>query len=268
MTLAEALSQYFASNTSHNTPYSHQELNKFGRAMGLDRPVDQIRPPDVADYAEGVVKAGGDIHGRLTPVKDFLNFLKKEGLTGSDPRTNAAYSLAPHVKIPRANMKAAAQSKQTAEAVPMTETGLAILKEELETLKGQRAEVADRIRLAAADKDFRENAPLDAAREEQGKAEARIREIEELLRRAVIMDTSADRTNRARAGATVDLEDLSTGKSVRYTLVDSTEADPVAGKISVVSPVGKAIVGRRKGEELAVVVPKGERRYKITAISF
>ncbi|MEX2599340.1 MAG: transcription elongation factor GreA [Dehalococcoidia bacterium] len=259
MTLAEALSQYLASVASGN-PYAHQELNRFGRTIGLDRPVAQIRPPDVADYAERVVAAGGDIHGRLTPLKEFLTFLRKEGLS--------TFSLAPHVKIPRATIKAAAQAKQAFESIEMTATGISMLKEELETLKGQRGDVVDAIRLAAADKDFRENAPLDAAKEAQGKMESRIREIEEMLRRAVIMDTKKDKSNRARVGATVILEDLGSGKNVSYTLVDSTEADPTAGKISVSSPVGKAVVGAQKGDEVCVQAPKGERRYKVASLKF
>jgi transcription elongation factor GreA len=261
VTLAEALSQYFASAASNSNPYTHQELNKFVRMVGPTRPTDQLLPPDVADYAERVVAAGGDVHGRLAPLKEFLTFLRKEGLSN--------YSLAPHVKIPRASIKhAAAQSKSTVETVPMTETGLAMLKEELEGLKGQRVDIVESIRLAAADKDFRENAPLDAARENQGKTEARIREIEELVRRAVIMDTAGEKGNRAKAGATVQLDDLDTGRNVAYTLVDSTEADPIAGKISVVSPVGKALVGCRKGDEVKVQTPKGVRRYKVSAIKF
>ncbi|MEX2431205.1 MAG: transcription elongation factor GreA [Dehalococcoidia bacterium] len=260
MTLAEALSQYFSSAASSSNPYTHQELNKFARAIGPDLALDQLRPPEVANYAERVVAAGGDVHGRLSPIKEFLTFLRKEGLS--------SYSLAPHVKIPRASMKAAAQSKNAFESIPMTETGVTMLKGELDTLKGQRVDIVEAIRLAAADKDFRENAPLDAAKETQGKTEARIREIEEMLRRAVIMDTSADKSNRARVGSTVVLEDLLSGKNVSYTLVDSTEADPVAGKISVVSPVGKAVVGCRKGDEVKVQAPKGERCYKVSSIKF
>jgi transcription elongation factor GreA len=151
---------------------------------------------------------------------------------------------------------------------PSRYLSIAMLREELEGLKGQRGEIVESIRLAAADKDFRENAPLDAARENQGKTEARIREIEEMLRRAEIMDTTRDKSNCARVGATVVLQDLNTGKNVSYTLVDSTEADPTAGKISDVSPVGKAVMGRRKGEEVCVLAPKGERRYKVSSINF
>ncbi len=77
-----------------------------------------------------------------------------------------------------------------------------------------------------------------------------------------------DPTGAARVGATVVLQDLTSGKNVTYTLVDSTEADPLAGKISVVSPVGSAVVGSKSGEEVTVQAPQGERRYKLSSVKF
>ena len=146
----------------------------------------------------------------------------------------------------------------------MTKEGIKLLKDEQDTLKGQRGDIIDSIRLAAADKDFRENAPLDAARETQGKAEARIRELEDTLRHAVIIDTKQGKG--ARVGNTVVLKDLTSGKNVTYKLTDTAEADPLSGKISIVSPVGGAVVGRSQGDEIAVQTPKGERRYQLASI--
>ena len=174
MTLAEALSNYLAADSSSVSSYSHQELHRFGRAVGLERSIQVLTPPEVARYAEGVISAGGDIQGRLAPLKEFLAFLKKKGLS--------SHSLAPHVKIPRATARAAASAKAAFEVIPMTAAGINALQDELSLLKSQRLDIVESIRLAAADKDFRENAPLDAARENQGKAEGRIREIGETLR--------------------------------------------------------------------------------------
>ena len=257
MTLQEALSQYLAGGPSSINSYSHQELHRFGRALGLDRPVDALAPPEIAGYAEGVVAAGGDVHGRLTPLKDFLTFLKKRGFS--------PYSLAPHVKIPRATVRAVAASRQAQEAILMTDAGIQLIKDDLAMLKSQRGDVIEAIRLAAADKDFRENAPLDAARENQGKAEARIRELEETLRHAVIMVPTAQGKG-VEVGNTVVLQDLSTGKNVTYKLTDTADADPNAGKISIISPVGKAVLGCFQGDEVPVQTPKGERRYKVSSI--
>jgi transcription elongation factor GreA len=254
--LSEALTQYLSNGASNLKPYAHQELNRFGRTIGLDKSVEHLAPPEVAGYAEGVVAAGGDVHGRLAPLKEFLAYLKKNNFS--------THSLAPHVKIPRATQRAIAASRQAQETVPMTVDGMALLKDELENLKNARVDVIEAIRLAASDGDFKENAPLDAARENQGKAEARIRELEETLRRAVLIDTKQGKG--ARVGNTVVLQDLETNKNVEYKLTDSAEADPLGGKISIVSPVGEAIVGRNAGDEIAVHTPKGTRRYKISSI--
>jgi transcription elongation factor GreA len=256
VTLAEALTQYLAGAASTVDSYAHQELHRFGRAVGLERSVETLAPPTVADYAERVVRAGGDIHGRLMPLKEFLAYLKKQGYS--------SHSLAPHVKIPRATQRAMAATKAAQAEVPMTVEGKAMLEGELEKLKGQRYEIIDAIKLAAADGDFKENAPLDAARENQGKAEARIHELEENLRHSVLLDPRQGKG--ARVGNTVILHDFLSGKNVTYKLTDSAEADPSGGKISIVSPVGKAVIGTFAGDEIAVQTPKGERKYKISSI--
>lgn len=215
-----------------------------------------MAPPAIADYAEKVVAAGGDVHGRLAPLKEFLAYLKKHNFS--------SHSLAPHVKIPRATQRAMLASKAAQESVPVTKEGLQMLTDEVATLKGGRNEVIDAIRLAAADGDFKENAPLDAAREIQGKNEARIRELEDTIRHAVILDPKQGKG--VRVGSTVVLQDLGSGKNVTYKLTDSAEADPTGGKISIVSPVGEALMGRAAGDEIAVQTPKGERKYILSTI--
>jgi transcription elongation factor GreA len=211
-----------------------------------------------------VARAGGDTQARLTALKDFLTYLKKRNLS--------EHSLAPHVKIPRINSKGGIAQRQTVEPIMMTATGYETLQKELQELKSQRGEIAEAIQLAAADKDLRENAPYHAARERQGNAEGRIREIEEMLRRALIADATNGgtaipaRSRVARVGMKVVLRDLGRGTDVTYMLVDSNEADPTQGKISSISPVGKAVMGRMQGEEVAVATPSGERRYRIAKI--
>lgn len=256
MKLADALTAYLGAASSTVDSYAHQELHRFGRSLGLEKPVETLAPPEVANYAEGVVTAGGDVHGRLAPLKEFLNYLKKQGISN--------HSLAPHVKIPRATQRAMAASRQTDESIPLTIEGIQLLRNEQEMLKSQRGDIIESIRLAAEDKDFRENAPLDAAREDQGKAEARIRELEDTLRHAVIIDAKSGKG--ARVGNTVVLKDLTSGKNVTYKLTDTAEADPLSGKISIVSPVGRGVVGCSQGDEFAVQTPKGERRYQLASI--
>ncbi len=258
MTLAEALEAYLASASPKVTPYEHQELHRFSRVLGTERDIEALAPPDVAAYAEGVVAAGGDIHGRLSPVKVFLAAAKKKGYS--------THSLATHVKIPRATVKAVVAAARAREEIQMTEQGLSNLREELTVLKGGREEKVEAIRIAAMDKDFRENAPLDAARETHSYAESRIKELEETLRRAVVVNKAARGERGVRVGSRVTLHDLESDRSVKYTLVDSAEADPSGGKISVVSPVGAAVVGAVVGDEVAVRAPKGERKFRVTSV--
>lgn len=241
--------------------HTHQELHRFVRDIGSERSLDQLKAPHVADYAEREVSKGGDVRGRLDPVKGFLKYLKDKSFHTEN--------LSAHVKIPRPSMKGAtavASSRPAFQTMEMTQSGLEARKKELAELKGQRPEIVQAIRTAAADKDFRENAPLDAAREEQGKIEARIRDLEEEIRRAEVIDGSGG--SGVGVGAAVTLRDLESGKDVTYTIVDTMEADPVSFKISVSSPVGAAIAGKGEGAEVSVQTPKGARRYLISKVKF
>ena len=138
---------------------------------------------------------------------------------------------------------------------------------QVESLKGERAGVLEDIKRAMADKDFRENAPLDAAKERQGIIEGRIRELETSLANAEILSSKPMKNQRKVAmGTKVTLKDLGSGRKLLYTLVDMREADVASGKISTQSPVGQALLERSVGEEIEVTVPKGTVRYKVEKI--
>jgi transcription elongation factor GreA len=263
LNMAEIVSIYLSSQAASIDPDAKQELNRFGRSLGWERTVAGLMPHDVASYAEGVVAAGGDAAGRLTPIKVFLAYVKKKG--------HSEHSLAPHVKLPRASTRGNVPKGGVGfERIHMTTSGIDALHQEMVGLKGQREKIIDSIRIAAADKDFKENAPLDAAREQQGKSEGRIKEIEEMLRRVVELDRSdpgVSQENGIRVGASVVLRNLGSGADVKCTLVDSAEANPMEGKISVVSPLGQAVVGKFRGDDVVVQAPKGEMRYRITSIN-
>jgi transcription elongation factor GreA len=127
--------------------------------------------------------------------------------------------------------------------------------------------VAEELRLAMADKDFRENAPLDAARERQGLLEARIRELEATLKQAVIIADASLRSNaRVGVGSAVLLRNLKSGVELRYVLVSPSEVNPAEGKISIASPVGKALIERSAGEEVEVAAPAGKIRFRIESV--
>ncbi|PKB78620.1 MAG: hypothetical protein BZY88_17560 [SAR202 cluster bacterium Io17-Chloro-G9] len=150
----------------------------------------------------------------------------------------------------------------------MSQEGYDRLVTQLEALKGERVTVIDDIRAAMADKDFRENAPLDAAKERQGIIEGRIRELEAGLATAQILGTGSHAVRqRSALGTIVSLKDMASGRKVVYTLVDVREADASSGKISTQSPVGQALLDRAVGDEVTVNVPRGTVQYMVEKIN-
>jgi transcription elongation factor GreA len=150
--------------------------------------------------------------------------------------------------------------------VILTPEGLAQLKSELEMLSTvRRREVAARIKEAREFGDISENAEYDDAKNEQAMLEARIAQLEERLRSATVVDASDLDTEVVRVGSRVQVEEAG-GKQTTYTIVGSAEAKPAEMKLSNESPVGKALVGRRAGEEVSFTTPRGERRLKILRI--
>lgn len=148
------------------------------------------------------------------------------------------------------------------ETFQITPEGKAELEKEVEQLKGRRGEIAEKIAEARDFGDLSENAEYDAAREEQGIVETRIAEIENILQNAQIIKTTG--ANEVHLGSCVTLE--ANGKQVTYTLVGPVEADPLSGKISNESPIGKVILGKRIGDTATITTPKGELTYTITEL--
>jgi transcription elongation factor GreA len=116
------------------------------------------------------------------------------------------------------------------------------------------------------DKDFRENAPLDAARDEQAHLEARIREVEDRLHRAVIIDTDA-KAGRANVGSIVRVLNLESESEQTFHLVSPSEVDPANGKISIESPVGSAVKNQAPGDEVTVKAPAGTVRLRVIEVT-
>src|SRR5215207_4067405 len=150
--------------------------------------------------------------------------------------------------------------------VLLTPEGLDKLEAEIEYLSNdKRREVAERIKEARGFGDISENPEYDDAKIEQAMLEARIASLEEKLRSASVIDASELAPDVVRVGSRVDVEDEK-GKRQTFTIVGSTEADPGNRRISNESPVGKALLGRRKGDVVNVVVPRGELKLEITKI--
>jgi transcription elongation factor GreA len=151
--------------------------------------------------------------------------------------------------------------------VILTPEGFEKLKHEIEHLSTQkRREVADRIRVAREFGDIAENSEYDDAKNEQALLEHRIATLEERLRSARVIDKREIRTDEVSIGSKVRLKDMETNKTVEYHIVGSAEANPAEQKLSNESPVGKAIIGHKKGETVEVTAPRGSLKFKIIDI--
>ncbi|GAC1326204.1 MAG: transcription elongation factor GreA [Thermoleophilaceae bacterium] len=152
--------------------------------------------------------------------------------------------------------------------VLLTAQGLEDLKARIEHLStARREEVAERIKEARAFGDISENSEYDDAKNEQAMLEKQISDLEEKLRSATVIDENAITTDVVSVGATVHVKDQKADKSVKYKIVGPTEANPSENKLSNESPVGRALIGKKRGEVVSVPVPRGpQRQLKITKI--
>ncbi|TYP47013.1 transcription elongation factor GreA [Thermosediminibacter litoriperuensis] len=151
--------------------------------------------------------------------------------------------------------------------VVLTQEGLKKLEEELEYLKSvKRKEVADRIKQAISFGDLSENSEYDEAKNEQAFVEGKIAMLEERLRNAKVIDDADISTETVTLGSKVLIRDLDTEEAIEYTIVSSAEANPIEFKISNESPVGKALMGAKKGDVVEITVPAGQVRYRVEEI--
>ena len=150
----------------------------------------------------------------------------------------------------------------------MTHEALKELQDELDQLKTVgRAEMAEKIKVALSFGDLSENAEYDEAKSEQGKMESRINELEHLIRNAVIIDDDNDEEGTVGRSSIVKIKNVETGDEVTYSLVGFTQSDPLAGKISDESPVGKALIGKHVGDVIEVEAPRGKVSFEILEVA-
>ncbi len=153
--------------------------------------------------------------------------------------------------------------------VPMTQKGYQRLMEELKRLKGvERPKVVQEIEEARGHGDLSENAEFHAAKERQSLLDVQIREIEDRLARAQVIEISKLSGDRVVFGATVTLADGDTGDNVVYQIVGDHEAEPKNGKISISSPIARALIGKSEGDEVQVRTPTGIRTFEILGLDF
>jgi transcription elongation factor GreA len=164
-------------------------------------------------------------------------------------------------------LKERADDMASAEKVPMLAEGHRKLSEQVRHLKKERPSIVEAIEAARAHGDLSENAEYHAAKERQGQVEAMIADMEDQLSRAMVIDPSTLSGNKVVFGATVTLLDEDE-KKVKYQLVGQVEADAKDGKISYNSPLGRALIGRERGDEIEVSTPSGDRYYEIAKVEF
>jgi len=151
--------------------------------------------------------------------------------------------------------------------VILTPEGFKKLKDEIEVLSTERRrEIAERIRVAREFGDIAENAEYDTAKNDQAHLEARIAMLEERLANARVVTKKEIKTGEVSIGTKVRLRDVKANKTFEYHIVGSAEANPAENKLSNESPVGKAIMGRKKGETVEVAAPRGKLKFKIMDI--
>ncbi len=267
LTLSQAVAGYL-SGLSPEDKINAQGLNDFVRWFGAQRSLRSIAPPDLERYQEQLAaEARTDLPNRLEALRAFLVAARQQGLIDTN--------LAVQVKLPK-KKKGGEQTKAAAAREPAAqENGLRLTREgyerlarELEYLESEmRPRIAAELRTAAADKDFRENAPYDVAKHHQGEVEARIRELKRILETGEVVDVrERPRASAIDLGSTVRLRDLEEDEEIVYTLVGPGEIDPRRNKISIQSPVGKALSGKSVGDEVEVEVPAGKLRLRIVKV--
>lgn len=260
VTLTEAARGYLESLSDGDRSESQAEVQRFVRWCGADRPCGQLHAQEVANYAETLSGSVTGASRRAQAVKKFLAFAKKSGYTSTN--------LGTHLRLRKSSAnKSARRSAAPLEEIAMSAEQQATVEAELESFKAQRPQIRDDLQRAMADKDFRENAPLDAARDRQGYVEGRIRELEATLAQAVIVE---ERRNSpvgvADIGSTVHLRNLQSDAEIIYTLVRTGETNAAEGRISFESPMGQALLKRRAGDEVEVDAPSGTLRFRIERV--
>ena len=261
LTLSAAVEGYVQGH--RNGAERRQALARFLRWFGDDRLLTSLTPADMEAYSQDAsaeTLGGGE---RIKAVRDFLQHARKSGMVDVD--------LASHVKMRRPPKQSRAQKERAAlqgapEVVQLTAEGHAELVRLVDYLKEEMARNSKEIQRAAADKDVRENAPLEAAREYQGQLQSRLLLTEDTLAKAHVLEKDAGNLQEVRHGSTFRLEDLGSGAVLEWTIVDPREADLMARKISTSSPVGEAVLGKRIGDEVEVTAPRGTIRYRLVHV--
>jgi transcription elongation factor GreA len=258
--LGEAVTLYLGKLSSKVRDTSQPEVYRFARWYGWESSFSRLAGPAVASYAGQLNVSDLDYEKKFRVLRAFLAYAKKAGWS----QTN----LATHLKTKKGKSGPAvgAGGRNQPEVVSLTQPRYDEMKAELDNYKKRSRELMGQIQVAAADKDFRENAPLHAAREERGHVEGRIKELEQTIKAATIIEEKKEPTKKSTIGDSIVVCELASGEECRYMIVDPREVNIAKGKISIASPLGKALLGRSDGETVEITAPAGKLRYQIKRI--
>jgi transcription elongation factor GreA len=259
-----AAADLFLASLGQGRAAAQPEILKFLRWFGRERPAEELTPPELEAYGELVASGTGQGERQLKVARDFLAFARKKGLISAN--------LAAHLRMRRVSQKrrpgASPSAAQDGGSVHLTAEGHQQLQERVMWLREEAVRAAAEIKKAAADKDFRENAPLEAARERHGQIFSRIQELESVLDRAQPLQSvpAGEAVRKVRPGSRVTLRDMASRQELTYMLVDPREANSLDGKLSFASPVGQALLDHHDGDEVVVMAPRGALRYQILKV--
>ena len=265
--MIEALKYYVKTIPISERMNERAVVADFVTNIGEEKLLSNLKPPEVGDYSQQITSrmANTDTQSRLASVKKFLGFLHNNELIKTD------LNIPSHLRSKRILTNKRTKNKVSTfeEGPKLTRSRYKTLIGQLEKLNKQKMDLAVDIQNAAADGDVRENAPLEAAREAQGMVMAKITDIENLMRGAIIIDDGSQSLLKGKIniGTKVTIENQDNKEVHSFQVVDFHEADPLNSKISSESPVGKAILGKAKGEIVSVKSPSGTLEYKITSSS-
>jgi len=257
LTVGEAIRNYIAALAPAERPTTVPILQQFSRWFGADRDLHEIDAVQLERYQDQMAAGGIDPASRLEPLRSFLSDARSKKLI--------PVALASYVKIKR---KTAAERQSlgrpvAVQTIDVTRSGFEQLQTELQKLEMEELPAAiGAMQRAAADKDFRENAPYDAAKQHRAELQRRIDEIKATLSHAVVVDGTTD--DRVGVGTKVSVRDLDENEEFAYTLVGPGERG--IGKISTQSPVGRALLDHIVGDIVQVAVPAGVHKYRIEKI--
>jgi len=262
ITLGQALAEYLQSIKNEQRRIYERYIRSYVDDTGETTLLSSLTLSHVELYAETRIKVTDPAAPeKVAALKAWFQYLKKKEYTD----VNYGTVIRPRRVASRAIGGVATATRSPEAPLEMTAEGIAALQSQMELLDGQRSELVVSMEQARQDGDLRENAPYHAAKEQIALVDDQRRKIDAALRRAVVVDRSED--DRAQVGSTVTVTNLEDDRQFEYRLVGAREANATDRKISVESPVGKQLLGRRPGEEVSVQTPRGQIQYRVERVS-